>query len=181
MVLSGKRILIFAGPMFEDIELLYPLYRLREEGAEVVVAGLGERKYDGKKGHPVECETDVEMVSAEDFDAVVIPGGYLPDHLRRSKKVLAIVREAHAAGKTVAAICHAGWVPVSAGIARGKRMTSYWSIRDDLENAGAEWIDEEVVVDGNLITSRQPADLGAFCRAIIEQVQAQPERERGAA
>jgi protease I len=168
MKLEGKRILLFAGPMFEDIELLYPLYRLREEGAEVVVAGLGEASYSGKNGHPVKCDANVEEVSARAFDAVVIPGGYAPDHFRRSERLLEIVREAHEEGKPVAAICHAGWVPVSAGIAKGKRMTSFFSIRDDVVNGGAEWVDQEVVVDDNLITSRNPDDLGAFCRAIIE-------------
>lgn len=171
MLLTGKRILIFAGPLFEDIELLYPLYRFREEGAEVVVAGLGDREYRGKKGHPV----DVELVSSGEFDAVLIPGGYLPDHLRRSEKVLEIVRETYDAGKLVAAICHGPWVPVSAGILKGKRATSFWSIRDDVINAGAEWVDQEVVVDENLITSRQPADLGAFCRAIIDSLIRKPD------
>lgn len=177
MLLTGKRILIFAGPLFEDIELLYPLYRFREEGAEVVVAGLGDREYRGKKGHPVDVDTDVELVSSGEFDAVVIPGGYLPDHLRRSEKVLEIVREAFEAGKLVAAICHGPWVPVSAGILKGKRVTSYWSIRDDVVNAGAEWVDQEVVVDENLITSRQPADLGAFSRAVIEALIREPDEE----
>jgi protease I len=176
MLLTGKRVLIFAGPLFEDIELLYPLYRFREEGAEVVVAGLGDREYLGKKGHPVDVDTDVELVSSGEFDAVLIPGGYLPDHLRRSEKVLEIVREAFDAGKLVAAICHGPWVPVSAGILKGKRATSFWSIRDDVANAGAEWVDQEVVVDENLITSRQPADLGAFCRAIIDALIREPEK-----
>lgn len=181
MTLEGTRILLFAGPMFEDIELLYPLYRLREEGAEVVVAGIGERSYEGKKGHPVECDVDVGDVSAEEFDAVVIPGGYLPDHLRRSEKVLELTRQAHDSGKPVAAICHAAWVPISAGIADGKRMTSYWSVRDDVVNAGAQWVDEEVVVDGSLITSRHPGDLPAFCRALIDRLGSRAGRERGAA
>lgn len=176
MLLTGKRILILAGPLFEDVELLYPLYRFREEGAEVVVAGLGEREYRGKKGHPVDVDTDVELVSSSEFDAVVIPGGYLPDHLRRSEKVLEIVREASEAGKVVAAICHGPWVPVSAGIMKAKRATSFWSIRDDVVNAGADWVDQEVVVDENLITSRQPDDLGAFCRAIIESLIREPEK-----
>jgi protease I len=177
MLLRGKRILIFAGPLFEDIELLYPLYRFREEGAEVVVAGLGDRQYHGKKGHPVEVDTDVELVSSREFDAVLVPGGYLPDHLRRSEKVLEIVREAFDEGKVVAAICHGPWVPVSAGIMKGRRATSFWSIRDDVANAGADWVDQEVVVDGNLITSRQPADLGAFCRAITDALMRKPEEE----
>lgn len=181
MALHGARVVIFAGPMFEDIELLYPLYRLREEGAEVVVAGLGQPRYEGKRGHPVECDANVEDLSAEEFDAVVIPGGYLPDHLRRSEDVLEITREADQAGIPVAAICHAAWVPISAGIARGRRMTSYWSIRDDVENAGARWVDEDVVVDRNLITSRYPADLGAFCKALIEQLKVRTRAERGVA
>ena len=176
MLLSGKRVLIFAGPQAEDMELLYPLYRLREEGAEVVVAGLGDRQYAGKKGHPIEVDADVELLSAREFDAVVIPGGYLPDHLRRSEKVLEIVREAFEEEKPVAAICHAGWVPISAGIVKGKRLTSVRAIRDDLVNAGADWVDQEVVVDGNLITSRGPDDLGAFCRAIIDALATSPER-----
>jgi protease I len=170
MRLQGKKVLIFAGPMVEDIELLYPLYRLREEGAEVTVAGLGEQTYTGKKGHPIECDTSVDQVRARDFDAVVIPGGYAPDHFRRSEPLLEVVREAYDEGTPVAAICHAGWVPASAGIVKGKQVTSFHSIKDDLVNAGADWVDREVVVDGNLITSRNPDDLGAFCRAIIEAV-----------
>jgi protease I len=171
MKLEGKRVLIFAGPMFEDMELLYPLYRLREEGADVVVAGLGEPRYTGKRGHPIDVDTDVESVTAREFDAVIVPGGYAPDHFRRSEHLLEIVREAFDQGKPVAAICHAGWVPASAGILKGRRVTSYFSIRDDVVNAGADWVDEEVVVDGNLITSRKPADLGAFCRAIIRALE----------
>jgi protease I len=177
MMLAGKRVLIFAAPYVEDLELLYPLHRLREEGAEVVVAGLGEREYSGKKGHPIEVDTDVELISAREFDAVVIPGGYAPDHLRRSEKVLEIVREAFEEEKPVAAICHAGWVPISAGIVKGHRLTSVGAIRDDLVNAGAEWVDQEVVVDGNLITSRTPEDLGAFCRALIDALVQTPARE----
>jgi protease I len=172
MVLSGKRVLIFAGPYAEDLELLYPLHRLREEGAEVVVAGLGDRAYRGKKGHPIEIDTDVELVSAREFDAVVIPGGYLPDHLRRSEPVLQIVREAFDDGKPVAAICHAGWVPISAGIVKGKRMTSVGAIRDDLVNAGVDWVDQETVVDGNLITARVPGDLGPWMRAVLDAIRA---------
>jgi protease I len=175
--LVRKRILIFAAPMFEDMELLYPLYRLREEGAEVVVAGLGKSEYTGKKGHPVEVDANVEDVSAREFDAVIVPGGYAPDHLRRSEKVLEIVREAFEEGRPVAAICHAGWVPISAGIVKGKRLTSVRAIRDDLVNAGADWVDEAVVVDGNLITSRRPPDLGVFCRAIIEALSGQGSGE----
>ena len=168
MTLNGKRVLLFAGPMFEDIELLYPLYRLREDGAEVVVAGLGENTYRGKNGHPVDVDMNVDDVSSQSFDAVVIPGGYAPDHFRRSEHLLDVVREAFDEGKPVAAICHAPWVLASAGLCKGRRMTSYFAIKDDVINAGADWVDQEVVVDDNLITSRKPADLGPFCRAIIE-------------
>jgi len=112
-------------------------------------------------------DASADQVSAADFDAVIVPGGYSPDRMRRHQSLLKLVRDAFAAGKVVAAICHGGWVPASAGILRGKRVTSFFSIKDDLVNAGAKWEDREVVVDGNLITSRDPDDLPAFCRAII--------------
>ncbi len=168
MVLSGKRVLIFAAPLYEELELWYPKLRLEEEGAEVVVAGLGEKVYHGKRGsYPVTVDTSVDRVRAADFDALVIPGGYAPDILRRNARVLGLTREIFEAGKPVAFICHAGWVPISAGIVRGRRGTSVAAIRDDLVNAGMQWEDSPVVVDGNLISSRTPADLGAFCRALI--------------
>jgi len=109
-------------------------------------------------------------VSAEDFDAVIIPGGYAPDRMRRNEAMVKLVREMFEKGKVVAAICHAGWLPASAGILRGKRMTSFSAIKDDMVNAGAQWEDAEVVVDGNLITSRTPDDLPAFCVAIISKL-----------
>lgn len=170
--LQDKRILIFAADEFEDMELFYPLHRLQEEGAETSVVGLDQKPCHGKHGLKIEPDTDVERVSADLYDAVVIPGGYAPDKLRGNRMVLQIVRDADAKKKPVAAICHAGWVPVSAGIVEGRRMTCFWSIADDVKNAGAEYVDEEVVVDGNLITSRYPPDLGAFCRAIIDAVAA---------
>jgi protease I len=139
------------------------------------LAGPGDRTYRGKNGHPVDVDVDVEDVSSRSFDAVVIPGGYAPDHFRRSERLLEIVREAHEDGKPVAAVCHAPWVAVSAGICKAKRMTSYFAIKDDVINAGADWVDREVVVDGNLITARKPADLGAFCRAIIAALEANDE------
>ena len=167
MSLKGKRVLFFAAPLYEDLELWYPKIRLEEEGAETVVAGLGEPSYHGKRGYPISPDTTVDRVSARDFDALVIPGGYAPDILRRHQKVLDLTREIFQAGKPVAYICHAGWVPISAGIVRGKRGTSVGAIKDDLVNAGMIWEDSPVVVDGNMITSRTPADLGPFCRAII--------------
>jgi protease I len=168
MSLNGKRVLFFAAPLYEDLELWYPKIRLEEEGAATVVAGLGERSYQGKRGYPITPDTTVDVVAARDFDALVIPGGYAPDILRRSKKVLELTREIFHADKPVAFICHAGWVPISAGIVKGKRGTSVGAIKDDLVNAGMLWEDSPVVVDGNMITSRTPADLGPFCRAIIQ-------------
>jgi protease I len=167
MSLNGKRVLLFAAPLYEDLELWYPKIRLEEEGAATVVAGLGDKTYQGKRGYPVTPDTSVDQVSARDFDALVIPGGYAPDILRRHQKVLDLTREIFQAGKPVAFICHAGWVPISAGIVKGRRGTSVGAIKDDLVNAGMIWEDSPVVVDGNMITSRTPADLGPFCRAII--------------
>lgn len=168
MELAGKRIAVLAEDLYQEMELWYPLYRFREAGAEVVVIGpkAGET-YKSKAGYPVTADRGAPEAAAEDFDAVVIPGGYAPDRMRRSPDVVRFVREMHAAGKIVAAICHAGWVPISAGILRGRRATSFFSIKDDMENAGAEWVDAPVVADGNLITSRMPDDLPQFCREII--------------
>jgi len=167
MSLEGKSVLFFAAPLYEDLELWYPKIRLEEEGVRTVVAGLGERTYQGKRGYPVTVDANVDQVAAPDFDGLVIPGGYAPDILRRSPRVLQLVREIHQADKPLAFICHAGWVPISAGILRGKRGTSVGAIKDDLVNAGLVWEDSPVVVDGNLISSRTPADLPQFCRAII--------------
>ncbi len=167
MSLHGKTVLFFAGPLYEDLELWYPKIRLEEEGARAVVAGTGEKTYQGKRGYPLTVDTNVDDISAEDFDGLVIPGGYAPDIMRRSTKLLQLTQEISEAGKPVAFICHAGWVPISAGIVRGKRGTSVGAIKDDLVNAGMLWEDSPVVVDGNLISSRTPADLPQFCKAII--------------
>jgi len=166
-LLTGRKVVVFAEDMYEDLELWYPVLRLREEGAEVVIVGTGGSAYKGKNGYPVAADTSADKVSAGDFDAVVIPGGYAPDRLRRYPAVLSLVRDTFQQGKVVAAICHAAWVPISAGIMRGRRATCVAAIKDDVINAGAQYEDAEVVRDGNLITSRQPSDLGAFCREII--------------
>ncbi len=168
-LLRGKRVLIFAGDIYEDLELLYPRYRLKEEGAEVVLAGPDERGtvYTGKNGYPIRSDAHVKEIDPAAFDALVVPGGFMPDRLRRDADVLKITRAMHEAGKPVAHICHGGWIPISAGIVRGFTVTSTPGIKDDLVNAGAEWVDREVVVDRNQITSRRPDDLPAFCRAII--------------
>lgn len=165
---ADRRVLILAADDFEDSELLYPLHRLAEEEIAVVVAGLDERPVRGKKGHgPVAVDTSVGQVAEADFDALVIPGGYAPDKLRRSESVLSLVRDFDAAGKPIAFICHAGWVPISAKILSGRRATSVSAIRDDMVNAGVDWVDEAAVVDGHLISARTPADLGPWMKALL--------------
>jgi protease I len=171
MSLKGKTILFFAGPLYEDLELWYPKIRLEEEGASTLVAVTGEKTYQGKRGYPLTVDTSVDVIEAAEFDGLVIPGGYAPDIMRRSPKLLRLTREIYQAGKPVAFICHAGWVPISAGIVKGKRGTSVGAIKDDLVNAGMLWEDSAVVVDGNLISSRTPADLPQFCKAIIAALQ----------
>jgi protease I len=168
MTLTGRKVLLLAADDFEDTELLYPLYRLGEEQVAVTVAGLDDRPVHGKKGHgPVPVDTTVDQVAADEFDAIVIPGGFAPDKLRRSPDVLDLVRAFDGAGKPVAFICHAGWVPISAGIVKGRRATSVSAIRDDMINAGADWVDEATVVDGTLISARTPADLGPWMKALL--------------
>ena len=168
MELKGKHIAVLAETSYEDLELWYPLLRLKEAGAKVTVVGMpGVEQYMSKHGYPVHVDAVAAELAPSDFDAVIVPGGFAPDRMRRHQPMLELVRDVFEAGGVVAAICHAGWVPVSAGIVRGKTMTSVSAIKDDLVNAGAIWVDEEVVVDGNLITSRTPKDLPAFCRAII--------------
>ncbi len=168
MRLEGKRIAVLAEDNYEDLELWYPLIRMREEGADVSVVGMrGVEVYHGKHGLPVEVDVAAEDVAGDEFDAVIIPGGYAPDRMRRHKPMLDLVRSTDQRGGLVAMICHAGWVPISAGIVRGRQVTSVSAIRDDLQNAGADWVDQEVVRDENLISSRYPDDLPAFCRAII--------------
>ncbi len=149
--LAGMRIAILAETLYEDLELWYPYYRLREAGADVFVVGSGSAEtYQSKHGYPVTVDAEADTVTASQFDAVIIPGGYSPDHMRRHPSMVKLVREAHEQGKVVAAICHAGWMLASANIVRGKTATSYRSIKDDMVNAGANWVDREVVRDGTL-------------------------------
>jgi protease I len=168
MRLQGKRIAILAEELYQDLELWYPLLRLRGLGAEVLVVGSGSaRVYKGKFGYPVEVDKSATEVTADQFDAVLIPGGYAPDHMRRYPAMVQLVRDAARKGKVVAAICHGGWMLASAEVIQGKTVTAFFAIKDDLVHAGARFVDVEVAVDGNLITSRKPEDLPAFCRAVI--------------
>ena len=170
---KGQKVLVLAAELFEDMELLYPLHRLREEGVEVTIAGLTTAPLTGKKGYgPLQVDTTVDQVEGGDYDALVIPGGFAPDKLRRSKDVLSLVEALNAASKPIAFICHAGWVPISAGIIKGRRATSVDAIRDDMVNAGADCVDEACVVDGNLISARTPADLGPWMKALLAALDA---------
>jgi protease I len=166
--MTQKTILLFTAPVYEDLELWYPKIRLDEAGAKTVIAGLTMDQVYGKHGYPCTPDVTVDDLNAGDFDGLVIPGGFAPDKLRRSAKVLSLTRDIFEAGKLVAFICHAGWVPISARIVAGKRGTSVSAIKDDLINAGMLWEDRSVVVDGNMITSRNPGDLPDFMRAVIK-------------
>jgi protease I len=172
MKLTGKKAAILAEDMYNELELWIPYYRLKEEGVEVTVVGSGTSKeYHGKYGIPVLVDKKAAEVKADDFDAIVIPGGYAPDKMRIHPEMVALVRDAFNKGKVVAAICHAGWMLASANILNGKHVTSYVAIKDDMIHAGALWEDSELVRDGNLITSRKPDDLPAFCRTIVQAME----------
>jgi protease I len=164
---STSRVLILVEHNYEDLELWYPKIRLEEEGMKVLVAGPERVRYSGKNGYPCTPDLTIDEVRTEDFDVLVIPGGWAPDKLRRLPRVLEIVREFDRDGKTIGMICHAGWVPISAGILRNRKVTGVSAIKDDLTNAGATFLDLSVVIDGNLVSSRTPADLPDFCRGMI--------------
>ncbi len=170
MKLDGKRVAILVENIYEDLELWYPKLRLAEEGAETTVIGPRAETYTSKHGYPVKADSAIDDVKAGDFDAVVVPGGYAPDHMRRHSAMVKFVKDVAEGGKVVAAICHGGWMLASADVVRGKRMTCFFAIKDDMVNAGAEYEDKEVVRDGKLVTSRMPSDLPAFCKAIIGAV-----------
>jgi len=164
-----KKIAILVETDFQDLEVYYPYYRLKEEGYDVLFLGTGSAQtYSGKYGIPAKVDADVQDVDADDFYCVLIPGGWAPDHLRMYDGVLDFVREMNRKDKVVASICHGGWVIASADIINGKKVTSYRAIKDDMINAGGIFEDSEVVVDGNLVTSRKPDDLPAFCRSILD-------------
>jgi deglycase len=168
MELTGKKMFILTETTYNDLEFWYPYYRLKEAGAEVIVVGpVSGMVYYGKAGLPVKADAGMNDVSAEDCDGLIIPGGYAPDHMRRHPQMVQLVKDCVITGKIVAAICHAGWMLASAEVLQGRTATSFFAIRDDLVHAGANYVDREVVVDGNIITSRKPDDLPAFMKAII--------------
>jgi protease I len=172
MELKGKKAIVLVEQMYNDYEFIYPLYRLREAGAETFVVGPeAGKKHPGKEGTSAKSDLAAKDVSPAEYSVLIIPGGYAPDHMRRHKAMVDLVKNMHEQGKIVAAICHAGWMLASAKILKGLKVTSFIAIKDDLVHAGANWVDEEVVIDKNLITSRTPDDLPAFMRAVIEQAE----------
>ncbi len=165
---QGKRVAVLVEKIYEDLELWYPVLRLREAGAKVTIVGpkAGET-YASKHGYPAKAEATASEVKAADFDAVVIPGGYSPDHIRRHKEMIDLVAQCMKQGKVVASICHGPWVLCSTKMLKGRKLTGFYAIRDDVENAGGIWLDADCVRDGNLVTSRTPDDLPAFLKGII--------------
>jgi len=163
------KVAILIEDHYQVLEAWYPYLRLREQGIETVFVGPGRQKeYTSKEGYPAPEEMSIKQAKIDDFEGVVVPGGYAPDMLRRTRQINNFVKQMHEKGKLVAAICHAGSVLVSAGILKGKKATCFYAIKDDIVNAGAEFIDDEAVVDGNIVTSRDPYDLPAFCREMIK-------------
>ena len=165
-----KTVLIAVAAEYEDLEVWYPKLRLEEAGYQVVVAGLGEREVRGKHGYPCPVDGHVKEWAAPRLAGIVIPGGWAPDKLRRDAHLLSLVRQLDEAGRTIAAICHGPWVLISAGVARGRRMTGSLGIKDDIINAGAHWVDEAAVHDGHVVTGRVPRDLPAFGVALVESL-----------
>jgi protease I len=166
--MKKSKVAILLEDHYQVLELWYPYLRLREDGINTVLVGTGKKEYKSKEGYPAQAEISVVGIKAGEFDGVIIPGGYAPDLLRRYKEVNDFVRKLFEQNKLVAAICHAGWVLVSAGILKNKKATCFYAIKDDVVNAGAEFINKEVVVDGNLITSRNPYDVPYFCMEIVK-------------
>ena len=168
MTLHGQRVAILVEDFYQDQEVWYPYYRLKEAGVRVVFVGTGKKAYKGKYGYPLIADASADHASAKAFDGVIVPGGYAPDLLRRCPSVLRLVHEANRRGHIIGAICHAGWVLVSAGILRGRTVTCFCAIKDDVVNAGARYVDQEVVRDGNLITWRKVDDIPVFTETIAQ-------------
>ncbi len=172
MELVGKKVMILVEDMFNIYEFWYPYYRLKEAGASVVVVGSGRKAvFTGKPATEVAADVAAEEIQVDAYDGIIIPGGYAPDMMRRYPAMVSLVEQGVRSGKVVAAICHAGWMLASAEILKGRTVTSFFAIKDDLVHAGAEWVDEAVVVDGNLVTSRTPDDLPVFMPAVIQCLQ----------
>ena len=171
MELQNIRAAVLVEQMYQEMEVWYPIYRLREAGCKVTVIGPdGGQTYPSKLGYPVKSDKAAKDVSANDFDLLVIPGGYAPDHMRRCEPMIRLVSTMAEQGKPVAAICHGPWVLCSTQALKGRKVTCFFSIKDDVLNAGARYVDEEVVRDGNIITSRKPDDLPAFLRTLMQAV-----------
>ncbi len=167
MKIASKKVAVLVEDLYQELEVWYPILRLREAGAKVIVVGTGTKKvYLSKLGYEVNVDTEARKV--KDIDGIIIPGGYAPDRLRRYEAVNKLVRDTFRKNKVVAAICHGAWVLVSANVLKGRKATCFHAIKDDIINAGGKYVDKEVVVDGNLITSRKPEDLPAFMKAIIK-------------
>lgn len=171
MNLKGKRIAVFIEQQYQELEVWYPYYRLLEAGAEAVLIGPAAGKsYPSKLGYPAVSQKGIDEVSSKDFHAVVLPGGFAPDYIRRVPAMIRFVAEMHEQGKPLAAICHGPWVLCSTTALKGKKATCFFAIKDDVVNAGATYVDQEVVVDGNVITSRKPDDLPAFTVALMKML-----------
>ncbi len=169
--MAAGTFLILVGPEYEDLEVWYPKLRIEEAGFRSVLAGIGEASYRGKHGYPCTVDGHVRDFRPEDLVGILAPGGWAPDKLRRDHDVLRLVREVDAAGRLIATICHGPWILISAGVIRGRRLTSTVGIRDDVTNAGGVWSDAPVVIDGNLISARVPGDLPAFGEAVVAALQ----------
>lgn len=165
-----KKVMMLVADVFDEQELIYPYHRLREDYEVHVVGGEKDKAYKSKVGFEFKSTHKVDEVNVDDYEGLLIPGGYSPDHMRRVEGMVDLVKEFHKQDKPIAAICHAGWMLASAIDLKGKKVTSFFSIKDDMKNAGAEWVDEEVVVDGNIITSRNPKDLPVFVKTFVEKV-----------
>lgn len=164
-----KKVVALVHHTFEDLELMYPIIRMKEEGIKVILAGMEKNaSYKGKNGYPCKSDISFKELKYDDFDGVLIPGGFAPDKFRQISEILNLLKEMDQERKMIAFICHGGWVPISAKILKGKKTTGTIAIKDDLENAGATWVDEPVVIDGHLISSRTPVDLPVFGKAIVE-------------